>query len=375
MSAVPGLRTLRPATHTTRKSHSGATLQCSDHDSILDVHVRRACSYPSPVVCVIAVPLKKEEPDRLITTPQGAGRHSEPCNGSTITLVVLKIHLPKKGGNDEGNNVEEPYPDDTNQPLQGEKCAAASAAATGASTRELSNPAATTSSRASASSSFDGPTGKCLANAVAFARGGVREKHATDALGYMIAHDDLPLSTPEKDGFKTFVKALQPLHKPPTKPAITKSLEAKYEELRAHFDRRIQAADHLSITADVWTHANTMRSYLGLAVHFREGKFLFLILMNMPFLFAMKERGATRLKLPDLIAGDQLGVLAEVRDLLKLLEEATLMVSKGHSVTLSDVIPMVYGLKQGIQCFEFSHQVTFDLQQSFLKKLTKGLVE
>ncbi|KAL3217334.1 hypothetical protein MRX96_032524 [Rhipicephalus microplus] len=155
--------------------------------------------------------------------------------------------------------------------MVGEKCAAASAAATGASTRELSNPAATTSSRASASSSFDGPKGKCLANAVAFARGGVREKHATDALGYMIAHDDLPLSTPEKDGFKTFLKALQPLYKPPTKPAITKSLEAKYEEFRAHFDRRIQAADHLSITADVWTHANTMRSYLGLAVHFREG--------------------------------------------------------------------------------------------------------
>ncbi|XP_075725351.1 uncharacterized protein LOC142761754 [Rhipicephalus microplus] len=94
----------------------------------------------------------------------------------------------------------------------GEKCAAASAAATGASTRELSNPAATTSSRASASSSFDGPKGKCLANAVAFARGGVREKHATDALGYMIAHDDLPLSTPEKDGFKAFLKALQPLY-------------------------------------------------------------------------------------------------------------------------------------------------------------------
>ncbi|XP_075726140.1 uncharacterized protein LOC142767786 [Rhipicephalus microplus] len=187
------------------------------------------------------------------------------------SIQVLKIHLPKKGGNDEGNNVEEPYPNDTNQPLQGEKCAAASAAATGSSTRELSNPAATTSSRASASSSFDGPTGKCLANAVAFARGGVREKHATDALGYMIAHDDLPLSTPQKDGFKTFVKALQPLHKPPTKPAITKSLEAKYEELRAHFDRRVQAADHLSITGDVWTHANTMRSYLGLAVHFREG--------------------------------------------------------------------------------------------------------
>ncbi|KAL3242934.1 hypothetical protein MRX96_020774 [Rhipicephalus microplus] len=102
--------------------------------------------------------------------------------------------------------------------------------------------------------------------------GGVREKHATDALGYMIAHDDLPLSTPEEDGFKTFVKARQPLHKPPIEPAITKSLEAKYEELRSHIGRTIQVADNLSNTADVWTHENTMRSYLGLTVHFKKGK-------------------------------------------------------------------------------------------------------
>ncbi|KAH6932808.1 hypothetical protein HPB50_009705 [Hyalomma asiaticum] len=88
----------------------------------------------------------------------------------------------------------------------------------------------------------------------------------------MIVHDDLPLSTPDKDGFKTFVKALQPLYKPPTEPTITKSLEVKYEELRARIGRRIQAADHLCIRADLWTHENTMRSYLGLTVHYREGK-------------------------------------------------------------------------------------------------------
>ncbi|KAH7973976.1 hypothetical protein HPB49_008082 [Dermacentor silvarum] len=87
----------------------------------------------------------------------------------------------------------------------------------------------------------------------------------------MIAHDDLPLSTTEKGGFKTFVKALQPLYNPPTEPTATKSLEAKYEELTAHYGRRIQAADHLNLTADLCTHGSTMWPYLGLTICFREG--------------------------------------------------------------------------------------------------------
>ncbi|KAH7971280.1 hypothetical protein HPB49_020909 [Dermacentor silvarum] len=96
--------------------------------------------------------------------------------------------------------------------------------------------------------------------------GGVLAENTTAALGYMIAYDNLPLST-TMDGFKTFVKASQPLYKPPTEPTVTKCLEAKYEELRAHYGRRIQAADHLNLTADIWMHESTLRSY-GLTVHF-----------------------------------------------------------------------------------------------------------
>ncbi|XP_049524044.1 zinc finger BED domain-containing protein 4-like [Dermacentor silvarum] len=82
-----------------------------------------------------------------------------------------------------------------------------------------------------------------------------------------------------------------------------------------------------------------------------------------------RERGATRRKPPNLISGDQFDVLSEVKDLLKPLEEATLMVSKGRSVTLNDVIPMVYGLKQGIHSFQPSHPVTLNLQQKLLSEV------
>ncbi|KAH6935760.1 hypothetical protein HPB50_009439 [Hyalomma asiaticum] len=87
--------------------------------------------------------------------------------------------------------------------------------------------------------------------------------------------------------------------------------------------------------------------------------------------FAKRQRGTTRRKPPDLISGDQLDILAEARDLLKPLEEATLTLSKGRSVTLSDVIPLVYGLKQGIQSFEPHHSDTFDLQQKLPSEIDK----
>ncbi|KAK3933175.1 Zinc finger BED domain-containing protein 6 [Frankliniella fusca] len=411
----------------------------------------------------------------------------------------------------------------------------------------------------SPSSSFEGPMDKCLSSALGYSRGGVRDKKATDALCYMIAHDDLPLRTPEKDGFQTFSKALQPLWKPPTEPTVTKRLEEKYDSLRESFGRRIASTDHLSLTVDVLCHEETMRSYLGLTVHFREGtgivdvetgiKYMpekktsenlraamrelcdewhiekekvravvsdgganikaavrdefgsdrhiacaahllnsvgqaaigldvskppseqeradiliipeneeeaeqlledvpedadsednggaavlslrpllmkvkrivrffrtsdvasrmlidfqvqagkkehealkliqevrtrwnscyymlerFLLLadpVSRILLQLQRERGATKRKPPNLIPGDQLEILTEVRDLLKPLEEATLLVCKGNAVTLSDVIPMVYGLKKSIGAFLPTHPVTYNLQQKTLAEVNK----
>ena len=58
-----------------------------------------------------------------------------------------------------------------------------------------------------------------------------------------------------------------------------------------------------------------------------------------------RERNSTRSKPPNMLTGDELEILTEVKELLKPLEEATLLVST-KTVPLSDVIPMVYGLKQ-----------------------------
>lgn len=59
-----------------------------------------------------------------------------------------------------------------------------------------------------------------------------------------------------------------------------------------------------------------------------------------------RERGSTKRKPPPIISADKVNILVEIRDLMKPLEEATKMLSKEKDVTLSNVIPLVYGLKQ-----------------------------
>ena len=89
---------------------------------------------------------------------------------------------------------------------------------------------------------------------------------------YMIAVDNMPLRTPEKKGFKRFAKALQPAFKIPCESVLTRLLEEKYHVLRVKISMWIDEAPHLSLTCDIWTHKNTMKSYLGVTAHFRRGK-------------------------------------------------------------------------------------------------------
>lgn len=93
-----------------------------------------------------------------------------------------------------------------------------------------------------------------------------------DALLYMIAKDNLPLSTTERGGFKLFVKKLQPLWNIPCEPTVTKKLHEKYELLRDRVIEKLTEVESVCLTTDIWTHKHTMRSYLGITAHYRDGK-------------------------------------------------------------------------------------------------------
>lgn len=101
-----------------------------------------------------------------------------------------------------------------------------------------------------------------------------------DALIFMISKDNMPLSTTERSGFRLFVKKLQPLWNIPSEPTVTKKLQMKYEFLRARVMQKISQADSVCLTTDIWTHKHTMRSYLGITAHYREGKLSYLICLS-----------------------------------------------------------------------------------------------
>lgn len=84
----------------------------------------------------------------------------------------------------------------------------------------------------------------------------------------MIAKDNLPFQTVEKEGFQLFVKALAPLYKLPSRKTTTRLMEEKYEVLSDVIKNQLSTTENLSLTTDVWTDALNAKSFLGVTAHF-----------------------------------------------------------------------------------------------------------
>lgn len=90
----------------------------------------------------------------------------------------------------------------------------------------------------------------------------------------MVCRDNMPLRTPEKEGFRAFVKKLNPMYKVPGEPRVTKVIEEKYLELKREVaEVLIKEAEWYSLTFDLWTHKDTMRGFLGMTIHIVRGNF------------------------------------------------------------------------------------------------------
>ncbi|XP_052124352.1 uncharacterized protein LOC127749600 [Frankliniella occidentalis] len=87
----------------------------------------------------------------------------------------------------------------------------------------------------------------------------------------MIAKDNMPLSTTQREGFQTFCHTLQPNFKLPCSSMVTKEVEMSYERLREKFAAKLSVMESLTMTADIWT-SQAMKSFLGVTAHFPEKK-------------------------------------------------------------------------------------------------------
>lgn len=92
-----------------------------------------------------------------------------------------------------------------------------------------------------------------------------------EALLYMIARDNLPLRTVERDGFIHFCKTALPLYKLPSRKKLTEMIDAKFDILSGVVRSALSESEQCCLTADVWTDTGNNQSYLGVTAHYLEG--------------------------------------------------------------------------------------------------------
>ncbi|XP_067211677.1 zinc finger BED domain-containing protein 4-like [Linepithema humile] len=98
--------------------------------------------------------------------------------------------------------------------------------------------------------------------------GGTKAAEFTNNLIFMIAKDNLPFATVEKQGFKTFMKIVAPLYKIPSRKKITSLIEEKYEFLSGMIKTQFLNIKNLCLTTDIWTDTINTKSFLGLTAHY-----------------------------------------------------------------------------------------------------------
>jgi len=108
-----------------------------------------------------------------------------------------------------------------------------------------------------------------------FQQGGDASRAITEALLFMIVKDGLPFNTPEKEGFKHFLKEYSkaggmPLWRGISRQTVSRLIDAKYELYAAEVKKVLEKVEYLSRTSDIWTDTQTTKSYLGLTAHFLD---------------------------------------------------------------------------------------------------------
>ncbi|KAE8738829.1 hypothetical protein FOCC_FOCC015661 [Frankliniella occidentalis] len=134
-----------------------------------------------------------------------------------------------------------------------------------------SRPNSSTSTPPTSKRNDHGTLLECWREQTSFAEGGAKHQEVTDALLFMIAHDDMPLRTTERTGFRVFTKKINPKYKIPSEPTTTKKLHEKYLSLRARVKLELGKTCGITLTLDIWTSKHKMDSFLGLTAHYLKG--------------------------------------------------------------------------------------------------------
>jgi hypothetical protein len=78
----------------------------------------------------------------------------------------------------------------------------------------------------------------------------------------------LPLDIVEGEGFKLFIKALEPRYQIPHRKTITSDLDDKFVTAKQFLKSKICKVKWINLTCDIWTDNHNVKSYLSLTSHF-----------------------------------------------------------------------------------------------------------
>lgn len=113
-----------------------------------------------------------------------------------------------------------------------------------------------------------------IAKTSPFRPGDPRAKTITQRIGRMICLDNQPFSLVEDRGFNDLVKFLEPKYVMPCRKHFSeKVVPDMYKERTEHVKQKLEEAQYISLTTDMWTSTNN-DDYLSLTVHFVDGEFV-----------------------------------------------------------------------------------------------------
>lgn len=166
-----------------------------------------------------------------------------------------------------------------------------------------------------------------------------------------------PFNVVEGEGFLKLMKEAAPFYKVPSSSRLKKKLLKKFDVTALIYKQRIEAANEVCLTLDVWTETMAEKSFLGVTVHFFEG------------IKTVNCNIATR----DLTKRHTAEYLSKI--LLAVLEEWNIPISKircivtDNGANMVDAVNLVVTQKNHLPCFPHTINlvVAADLKKDAIK--------
>lgn len=155
----------------------------------------------------------------------------------------------------------------------------------------------------------------------------------------MLAKDKMPLSTVEKEGFKTFVNYTAPFYKIPNRKQITEKMKDKYKALSNSVKDMFSKLNDIVLTTDIWTETVNNRSYLGLKSHFIDNNALKSIMIGV---MDLDKRHTTN---------NIHKWLEELLTLWKIRKESVVVVVADNAANIKRAVIDAFGEEKYLPCF------------------------